>query len=263
MRRASPAARDEPYAASYLALWRERGVGAAVAPLGDPASRRRKAAKILAVLDDFLGRPLDGLRCLEIGCSSGLISAALAERFGSVVGIDPDGEAIARARRLRGRNLSFLRASILDYPGTPAAFDVVVCNHVYEHVHDQRALALAIHRVLRPEGACYFSAGNRLMLVEGHYHLPFLSWLPPSWASCYLRLMGRGRRYHERHLTLWSLRGLLRDFALHDYTLRVIREPERFCVEELVGQPFRLLPDGALRLLYPFIPTYVWVLSKA
>ena len=40
------------------------------------------------------------------------------------------------------------------------------------------------------------------MLIEGHYFLPFLSWLPADLASAYLRLTGRGRVYHERHLTL-------------------------------------------------------------
>ncbi|MBI4506603.1 MAG: class I SAM-dependent methyltransferase [Chloroflexi bacterium] len=253
----------EPYARSYLAQWQRRGAGVAVAPLTDPASRLRKAAKILAVLEDFLGRPLSALRCLEVGCSAGLISAALAERFGSVVGVDPDPDAITRAGRLRQPNLHFVRASILDFPGPAESFDVIVCNHVYEHVHDQRALALSIHRLLRRDGCCYFSAGNRLMLVEGHYGLPLLSWPPPAVGSWYLRVAGRGRRYDERHQTLWALRRLLRDFAVHDYTLRVLREPARFAAGELVGPAVSALPGAGLRLLYPLIPTYIWVLTKA
>lgn len=263
MSRVLPTQRDEPYAQSYLAQWAGRGAGAAVAPLIDPASRRRKAAKILAVLEDFLDRPLDALRCLEVGCSAGLISAALAERFGSVVGIDPDPAAIARAARLRRPNLHFLRASILDFPGPAESFDVIVCNHVYEHVHDQHALASSLHRLLRRDGCCYFSAGNRLMLTEGHYGLPLLSWPPPAVGSWYLRLARRGQRYDERHQTLWALRRLLRDFTVHDYTLRVLREPARFAADDLVGSAVRTLPDGALRLLYPLIPTYLWVLTKA
>lgn len=262
MSHAHPTQRGEPYARSYLAQWHANGKGSAVAPLTDPASRRRKAAKIVAVIQDFLDRPLSGLRCLEIGCSAGLISAALAEHFGSVVGIDPDGEAIARAARLQGPHLRFVRASILDYPGPAESFDVIVCNHVYEHVHDQRGLALSIRRLLRPNGCCYFSAGNRLMLVEGHYGLPLLSWLPPAWGTWYLRLTQRGQRYEERHQTLWTLRRLLRDFTIHDYTLRILREPERFAADDLVSARVRALPAGVLRTLYPFIPTYVWVLTK-
>jgi SAM-dependent methyltransferase len=263
MSHARAAGPSEPYARSYLAQWHADGKGRAVAPLTDPASRQRKAAKIVAVVQDFLGRPLDGLRCLEIGCSAGLISAALAEHFGSVVGIDPDGDAISQAARRQQPNLRFLRASVLDYPGPAGTFDVIVCNHVYEHVHDQRGLALSIHRLLRPDGCCYFSAGNRLMLVEGHYGLPLLSWLPPSWGSWYLRLTGRGRRYEERHQTLWALRRLLRDFTIHDYTLRILREPQHFAADDLVGAGVRWLPEPILRALYPLIPTYVWVLTKS
>ena len=94
---------------------------------------------------------------------------------------------------------------------------MVVCAHVYEHVPDARRLMAEIWRLLRPGGVCYFAAGNRLSIMEPHYRLPFLSWLPPSAADRYLRVTGKGNSYYERHATLWGLKRLTRDFTVIDY----------------------------------------------
>ena len=213
-------------------------------------------------MEDFLGRPLEGLRCLDVGCSTGGIAAALAERFAEVVGVDPDAPAIEQARAQHVRpNLRF-EAGTLGAVKPAGGFDVLVLNHVYEHVHDQAGLMREVRGALAPGGCCYFSAGNALMIMEGHYDLPFLSWLPPDLASAYLRLSRRGDVYRERHLTLWGLRRLLRDFAIHDYTVEALAEPERFGTGEFALGPLRGRPLAALaRVLYPLVPTYIWVLT--
>jgi 2-polyprenyl-3-methyl-5-hydroxy-6-metoxy-1,4-benzoquinol methylase len=253
----------DPYvAASYSQTW-ARCHGTTFDQLADPTVRRRKALKIAAVVADFVGRPLGELRCLDVGCSAGAIASSLAERLGEVVGVDPDRPAVELAReRHRRPNLRFEAGTLADLLPRLGQFDVVVCNHVYEHVHDQRGLVRSIHAALAPGGCCYFSAGNALTLLEGHYGLPLLSWLPPDLASAYLRLTRRGRTYRERHLTLWGLRRLLRDFRVHDYTLRVLAEPARFSAEELAVGP---LPRGLLpivgRAIYPLVPTYLWMLT--
>jgi 2-polyprenyl-3-methyl-5-hydroxy-6-metoxy-1,4-benzoquinol methylase len=253
----------DPYVAtSYSQTW-ARCHGTTFEQLADPAVRRRKALKIAAVVADFVGRPLGELRCLDVGCSAGAIAAVLAEQLGEVVGVDPDRPAVALAgQRHRRPNLRFEAGTLAELLPALGRFDVVVCNHVYEHVHDQRGLVASIRATLAPGGACYFSAGNALMLNEGHYGLPFLAWLPPDLASAYLRLAGRGRVYQERHLTLWGLRRLLRDFEIHDYTLPVLAEPERFSAPELAS---RRIPPALLaalaRLLYPLMPTYLWMLT--
>jgi 2-polyprenyl-3-methyl-5-hydroxy-6-metoxy-1,4-benzoquinol methylase len=253
----------DPYVAtSYSQSW-ARCHGTTFDRLADPAVRRCKALKIAAVVEDFDGRPLADLRCLDVGCSAGAIAAVLAERFGEVVGVDPDRPAVELAReRHRRSGLRFEAGTLADLLPALGRFDVVVCNHVYEHVHDQAGLVDSIRASLAPGGCCYFSAGNALMLFEGHYGLPFLSWLPADLASAYLRLTGRGRVYRERHLTIWGLRRLLRQFRVHDYTLRVLADPARFSAEDLA--PGRVPPSllaAVGRAVYPLVPTYLWMLT--
>lgn len=53
-------------------------------------------------------------------------------------------------------------------------------------------------RVLRPSGIGYLAVPSRWMLVEPHYRLPFLSWMPQRAADAYVRLTGRGEYYDCR-----------------------------------------------------------------
>src|SRR5207237_9624421 len=75
------------------------------------------------------------------------------------------------------------------------AVDVVVSNHVFEHVggrNEQLRDLQEVLRVLRPDGFAYLATPNRWGLLEPHYRLPFLSWLPARAANAYLRATRRG-----------------------------------------------------------------------
>jgi SAM-dependent methyltransferase len=251
-------------AESYIQHFSQHNQTVVHEALLDEEGRLAKAAKIHAVISDFHSEPLANLACLDIGCSVGHITNALASNFRLILGIDTDHEALvmAESREPTGR---FQRGSALLLPYRPNAFDVVLCNHVYEHVSDQEALFAEIWRVLRPGGFCYLAAGNRLKVVEPHYRLPFLSWLPRPIAHRYLRLTGRGRSYFEHHLTCWSLRRLVSRFEVHDYTLTILRDPRRFGVNDPLLERLapRGLPLALLRLAYFALPTYIWILRKA
>jgi SAM-dependent methyltransferase len=142
--------------------------------------------------------------------------------------------------------------------------DIIICNQVYEHVEDQQGLAFEIERLLSPTGFCYFGAGNRFVLIEGHYFLPFLSWLP-MWAShIYLKLMGRKVKYDVHLLSLRNLRTLLKNFDITDYTESIIRDPERFDATDVVRPRSWLarLPRLVFRMIYPILPAWVFVIRN-
>ncbi len=234
--------------------------------LHDVAARRRKAEKIAAILHDFWGAEsgFGALRCLDVGCATGVITHRLAAEFELTVGLDPDVAALGRASRMEGEAI-FAVADAAGLPFEDGAFDVVICAQVYEHVADPVRLAAEIWRVLKPNGLCFFSGPNRLEIIEGHHHLPFLSWLPSPLADLYLKLARDQEAYHERPLTCWSLRRLWERFEIHDYTVEMLRQPERFhCGEELRGgQWMRRIPRLVWRALFFLLPNYNWVLRKS
>ncbi len=71
---------------------------------------------------------------------------------------------------------------------------------------------------MKPGGFCYFSGNNRVMIMEPHYKLPFLSLLPRPLAHRYMRLAGKGDYYHEKHVSYWGLRELCKKFHIIDYS---------------------------------------------
>ena len=178
------------------------GRGCRAPRLDDEASRGRKASKVLAILTSALGDDLSGYTCLDVGCSSGLLTKRLAPSFRFTVGVEPDGQAIQCAADHLARRLVMVQGDGQSLPVLDASVDVVVRAQVYEHVPDVDLLFSEIWRVLSPSGACFFSGRNRLHPVELHAGLPFVHWLPRTWARACLRTIGRGDEYDLRPLTL-------------------------------------------------------------
>lgn len=232
--------------------------------LKDVKGRTQKFRKILSVLEDFHRAPSPSI-CLDIGCSVGVITSLLGEHFPVTVGIDIDQEAVQYAKdHFSSPSVQFLIGNSMVLPFHDNSIHVIICNHIYEHVPQAERLMDEVYRVLKEEGFCYFSAGNRYMVMEGHYRLPFLSWLPKPFAHLYLKITERGNFYYEEHRSLRGLRELVKRFQIHDYTLPIIRDPERFSATDLIHvQSFSYIFIRSLAsFLYPWIPTYIWVLTK-
>ena len=205
-----------------------RYIGCSNDKLFDVTRRTRKAQKVRALIDDFVGQELKEMKCVDIGCSIGVISAVLAESFGSVIGIDLDYPSIQWAQKNSKRsNASFFIGDGMQAPFPTEMFEVVVCAQCYEHVEDPISLSKEVYRLLKPGGVCIFSGPNRLALVEDHYGLPFLSWLPRSLADVYIRLANRGNSYEVHPLTYWALKKLWKNFQIQDCTLSMLREPRK------------------------------------
>lgn len=223
-------------------------------------SRRQKASKIISVLQHFLGREnLDGLTALDIGCSTGFISDELHKAGAKVTGLDIDEPGLTAARERFGDKIDFICAGGEDIPTPPQSFDIVIFNHIYEHVEDADAVMRDIRRVLRPDGVVYLGLGNRLGIIEPHYKLPFLSWLPKQAADRYVRATGKASTYYETFRTRSNLRAMCEGLNVWDYTYSVLTQSRKFAADDMVPRRLSSAPVWFWRSLAPIIPTFIWV----
>jgi len=217
------------------------------------ASRGAKAEKILKVLRREF-QDIAHVSLLDVGCSQGQITGRLSKDFGFVVGIDIDPE--------RTRAFHFVQADGCRLPIVSSRFDVVLLNHVLEHVSWPERLLTEVWRVLKPGGLCYLACPNRYALLEPHYRLPLLSWLARPMADTYVRLAGRGRAYVDNLPSYWKLIKWTRRFKVQDLTLVVLKNPKQFFPDDpaLIARA-RWVGWLPVWLLKPFVPWFpVWIL---
>lgn len=227
--------------------------------------REQKAKKMLSILQEHFPQGLEKLKLMDIGCSTGILANFLSQHVGEVVGADIDEKGIAHAKKThQGDNLRFEVQDGMNLTYDANTFDIITCAHAYEHVPDANKLMAEIHRVLKPDGVCYFAAGNRLNLIEPHYKLPLLSVFPKPMAHWYLKILGKGDFYYEKLRTLPTLRKLVNSFEVIDYTKKVIDHPEQYEATDMVksGTLKQKLAKILLTIAYGLSPTYIWLLKK-
>ena len=112
-----------------------------MAKMLDEGKRRQKARKLIAVIRHGLGvEDLTGLRALDVGCSAGFIADELALAGATTHGVDIDEPGLAKARQRFGDRVDFQVARGEDLPFADDSMDVVVLNHIYEHVVNPEAV---------------------------------------------------------------------------------------------------------------------------
>ena len=228
----------------------------------DMESRRLKALKIERLLD-LPSRP-QPMRMLEIGTGSG----GIANYFGTHPSMRIDVDAVDVVdNRLVSDGYRFRLVSGTDLPFTDNSFDVVLTNHVIEHVGN-RAKQIShlneIRRVLKPDGVGYLAVPNRWQLVEPHYQLAFLSWWPHRWRSCYLRTFRDAEFYDCEPLQVGELEQMLATAGFSYRNLCVEAWRATFEIERPKSTGTRLLravPDSALKPLRKVIPTLIYRLD--
>ena len=109
--------------------------------------------------------PVAGQRLVDVGCGGGILAEAMAHRGATVTGIDM-GEAplsVARIHQIEsGVEVEYCQSTAEQLADErPAAFDIVCCLEMLEHVPDPAAVIAACAKLARPGASLYFSTINR------------------------------------------------------------------------------------------------------
>lgn len=231
----------------------------------DLASRRLKAIKIERLLE-LAARP-QPMRMLEIGTGSGGIAHYFATH--PDLRIEVDAVDIVD-NRLVDEHYQFQLVSGTALPFADQSFDVVLTNHVIEHVGDQAAQLAhlsEIRRVLRADGVGYLAVPNRWQFVEPHYRLALLSWWPHSWRSTYLRIFRDAEFYDCEPLSLKQVEHLLSHsgFVFRGLGVPALRQTLELehPTDSALRKIFARVPDACIAAAAPMIPTLIYRFARA
>jgi 2-polyprenyl-6-hydroxyphenyl methylase/3-demethylubiquinone-9 3-methyltransferase len=127
---------------------------------------------------------LFGKRVVDVGCGGGILTEAMAAQGALALGIDLGDKAlgVARLHKLESgttaeyRHVSAEALAVED----PAAFDVVTCMEMLEHVPQPEAIVAACAKLAKPGGLIVISTINRnakayaLAVIAAEYVLGLL-----------------------------------------------------------------------------------------
>jgi demethylmenaquinone methyltransferase / 2-methoxy-6-polyprenyl-1,4-benzoquinol methylase len=182
-------------------------LAAALSFFQDPRWRRAAVAAVAASPSD---------RVLDVACGTGLVSAALVERWGcSVVGLDQSAAMLARAERKRAEDprlaerLTLVEGEAERLPFAAAEFDHLTFTYLLRYVDDPAATLRELARVVRP--------GGRISSLE--FCVPGGAWLWPwrLYTRVGLPLLGRIDSRGWSHAGAFlgpSIEGFYREYPL-------------------------------------------------
>jgi 2-polyprenyl-6-hydroxyphenyl methylase/3-demethylubiquinone-9 3-methyltransferase len=128
--------------------------------------------------------PVAEKKVLDVGCGGGILSESLAQRGAEVTGIDM-GDAplgVAKLHQLEsGLSINYQKSTAEDFAKNHEnTFDIVTCLEMLEHVPDPSSVINACAKMVKPNGAVFFSTINRnpkaflLAIVGAEYVLRML-----------------------------------------------------------------------------------------
>jgi 2-polyprenyl-6-hydroxyphenyl methylase/3-demethylubiquinone-9 3-methyltransferase len=196
----------------------------------DPESEFRPLHEINPLRLDWIQThaTLAGKRVLDVGCGGGILADAMARKGAQVLGIDLAVKALKVAQlhaiEAQTAGVEYREVSVEALAAEqPAAFDVVTCMEMLEHVPDPASVVRACARLVKSGGWVFFSTINRnpkafvFAIVGAEYLLnllprgthEYLKFLRPSELAGFCRsaslelVQTRGMQYNPLTRRYW------------------------------------------------------------
>ena len=176
--------------------------------------------------------PLQNACVLDVGCGGGILSEAMARSGAQVLGIDLSQAVldVAELHAIEARVAVQYRLIAVEELAQqqPAAFDLVTCMEMLEHVPDPAASIAALSALVKPGGDIVVSTLNRnpLAFAVAIVGAEYIARVLPRGTHEYLKFIrpselarwGRAAGLELRDLTGISYNPLLRTFRLSSDT---------------------------------------------
>ena len=176
---------------------------------------------------------LRGGNALDVGCGDGLLLAHLATVCRCVVGLDPDVQVVARARRRLEQNpqAEVLLDDVMDpdLPQRIGTFETVSCVATLHHLPLEPAMA-RLSELVAP--------GGRLIVVGLAANKSLWDWMLSALAVLPLRVVGTLRRETP--------------------DIGVVTRPPRQTLAEIRAAASRMLPGATIRRRFYYRYTLIW-----
>lgn len=138
--------------------------------------------------------PRKSARVLDLGAGMGGFAVAMQRAGESIIAFDYNFAyaEIARTRAKRyALNLAALVGAGEALPFAACSFHIVTCWDVLEHVQEPAQLLREISRVLDDQGMAFMTVINRFALVDPHYHLRGVNYIPRALGEKYIAWRSR------------------------------------------------------------------------
>jgi len=176
---------------------------------------------------------LRGGNALDVGCGDGLLLAHLATVCRCVVGLDPDVQVVARARRRLEQNpqVEVLLDDVMDpdLPQRIGTLETVSCVATLHHLPLEPAMA-RLSELVAP--------GGRLIVVGLAANGSLWDWVLSALAVLPLRVVGTLRRETP--------------------DIGVVTRPPRQTLAEIRAAASRMLPGATIRRRFYYRYTLIW-----
>jgi len=185
-------------------------------------------------------------KVLDIGCGDGKGLFKLKEDGWETYGVEISPLAAERAHEKYGLNI--FTGIVEDAQYEDEFFDLIILNHVLEHLSDPKTTLIEINRILKNEGKLIISIPNVNSFEAKHFKKYWTAWELPR---------------HLYHFTPFTIKSLLDKTGFEVLKIEYDNNPNNILSSfKYVFEGYRINPIPGLIIFFPFANLASLILGK-